>query len=145
MPLPLLDLKTELLTDPLALGYASFVTPIGARDNVHLANILNLKRAVLQIPREPVLTTTLFSVINPLEFSTLTSLQLQELQVILTMPTIDLNDISIRQILQLIFTGKTVTLGNFVQLRNRFASRYEFLTSPGEFVYPESISKALES
>jgi hypothetical protein len=145
MPLPLLDLKNELLTDPLVLGYSPFIAPIGARDNVRLASILNLKRATIQLVREPVLTTTLFSVINPTEFAALTSLQLQQLQVILTMPTIDLNDVSVRQILQVIFTGKLVTLGNFAQLRNRASSRYEALTTPGEFVYLEYISKALES
>ncbi len=61
------------------------------------------------------------------------------------MPTIDLNDLSIRQILQGIFVNKTSTLQNFASLRNRDGSRYEQLTSPGEVVSSNYISQALES
>ncbi len=61
------------------------------------------------------------------------------------MPLIDLNDSSVRNILQGIFTGKTNTLNNFSNLRDRNGSRYEQLTSPGERVQPDYISQALDS
>ena len=145
MPLTLLQLKNELLNDPVGLGYSTFINPISARDNVALSNILNTLRGAIQLPREAISTMLLFSNINATDFLNLTTLQLQELQVILTQPFINLNDVSVRTILQGIFVGKTVTLNNFSNLRNRQGSRYEQLTNPGERVTPDYISLALDS
>jgi len=145
MPLTLLQLKNELLNDPTSLGYSAFISPTSARDNITLADILNTRRGSIQLSREPISTILLFSNINATDFLSLTSLQLQELQVILTMPTVNLNDLSVRNILQGIFTGKTSTLNNFGNLRNRIGSRYEQLTSPGERVLSDYISQALDS
>ena len=145
MQLSLLDLKNELNNDPTNIGYAQFLQPITARDNFQLAALLNLRRSSIQLPREPISTMRLFSNINANDFLLLTTLQLNELHVVLTMPTIDLNDLSIRQILQGIFVNKTSTLQNFASIRNRDGSRYEQLTSPGEVVSSNYISQALES
>ncbi len=145
MPLTLLQLKNELLNDPTGQGYATFIQPITARDNITLAVMLNAQRVNIQLTREPVSTMLLFSSINATDFINLTSLQLQELQVVLTMPRVDLSDASVRNILQSIFTGKTATLSNFALLRNRLGSRYEQLTAPGEVVHPDYISQALDS
>ncbi len=145
MQLSLLALKDELNNDPTSIGYVQYLQPITARDNFQLASLLNLRRAGIQVSREPISTMRLFSNIDASDFLLLTSLQLNELHVLLTMPTVDLNDSSIRQILQGIFVNKTTTLQNFAALRNRVGSRYEQLTSPGEVVSPNYISQALES
>jgi|SRR6266853_6055522 len=145
MSLTLLNLKSELLNDPSGLGYSTFINPTSARDNITLATILNTRRATIQVSRESIPTMRLFSNINATDFLALTTLQLQELQVILTQPFIDLNDTSVRSILQGIFTGKTATLNNFTNLRNRNGSRYEQLTNPGEVVTSDYISQALDS
>ncbi len=145
MQLSLLDLKNELTNDPTNIGYAQFLQPISARDNFQLATLLNLRRSSIQVPREPISTMRLFSNINANDFLSLTTIQLNELHVVLTMPTIDLNDSSIRQILQGIFINKTSTLQNFAALRTRDGSRFEELTSPGQILLTIYISQALES
>jgi len=145
MPLTLLQLKNELLNDPTGLGYSTFISPLSARDNISLAAVLNLRRGSIQVPREAVSTMLLFSNVNATDFLNLTTLQLQEFQVILTQPFINLNDLSVRNILQGIFTGKTSTLSNFASLRNRPGSRYEQLTTPNEIVLADYISQALDS
>ena len=145
MPLTLLQLKNELLNDPTSLGYSVFINPTSARDNVALADMLNLRRVSIQISRESVSTILLFNNINAGDFLNLTSIQLQQLQVLLTMSSIDLNNASVRNIISGIFSGKTATLNNFNAARNRPGSRYEQLTNPGEAVQPDYISQALDS
>ena len=84
-------LKSEILSDPLALGYAG---PASKGSDQALAGILNLPRGggTFAADREPVAVSVLFAHIDADEFLSLPALPLQQLQAVLAAGTIALND-----------------------------------------------------
>lgn len=138
--IPIAQLITEIQTDPTGLGLVALRT---AGNVTQLVIVLNQVRAGIVVTREPIPASLLFSRIDPTEFGALTALQLQQLQVILTVPLLDLSDVSTRTIIANIFTGKPTTLGNLNQLRNRLGSRIEQLAGTGAVVDIDEVSRAI--
>lgn len=85
MPLNYAQLKTELDTDPLALGYASLLA-VGNHGAV--ADALNQSRAAVSIPRTTVPAWEVFDAIVPAEWASLTAQEKQRIQTILSMGTV---------------------------------------------------------
>lgn len=140
MSITIAALITEINTDPTGLGLVALKN---AGNATQLVVVLNQVRAGIVVTREPVTASFLFSRIDPTEFEALTAIQLQRLQVILTVPELNLNDLSTRTILANIFVSRPTTLGNLNQARNRLGSRIEQLAGTGTLVDIEQISKAI--
>lgn len=134
-------LKTELLTDPLGVGYGPSV---GAGSDGATADLINAKTGpgAANVKREPITPDVFFTAIPATEFLALTPLALQQLSVVLSQPTIDLTDQNTRDIVQGIFptTAVKTALGGF---KNRVGSRAEKLFGTGTVVSIDNVATAL--
>ncbi len=134
-------LKTELLTDPLGLGYSTALT---AGDDNTLADMLNQVRegGGFQVNRDPVTPGAIFGVIDPDEYAGLTSTNLQRLATAFTVPTINLGDDSILDIMTGIFPGGSLTNQAIVTLSKRQGSRAEVLWGTGLVITSNVVNTA---
>jgi hypothetical protein len=144
VPFTIALLKAELTTDPASLGYAPFVTN---QDDNALSDLLNTARGGggFQVARDPVGGDELFEQVDPTDFSVLTTTQLAQLQVLLTLRRLDMRRPAIRTILAGIFPTGAATRAAFTAFLTRNGSRAEVLWGPGKIVTTNEIDQALHS
>ena len=154
MPFTLAQLKSELQSDPTALGYNS-----AGRNDTDMAAKINLPRAGISIRRIDVSSAEIWSAINVVDMIAIAAApsatqlsterrQLTWLQGVATIPTLRLiNDDGTDTILitmaKSIFTAASPTLIRLNALSVRLGSRAEQLYGRDTFVQVSDISKAL--
>lgn len=139
MPLNYAQLKTELQTDPLTLGYAA---PLAAGNHGAVADLLNQSSAAVSIPRRTVPAWEVFDAIVPAEWAALTAQEKQRIQTILSMGTVSVQGTNTRNAFAAVF-GAGPTRTALVALQNRQGSRAEQLF--GQSISPSDIAQALEA
>ena len=137
-------LKTELETDPSGLGYLPHLT---AGDDNGLADLLNAVRqgGGYQVARAPVQPQVLFQKIDPADFAALTSTDLQRLQLLVTLPSLDLSVSAILEKVTGVFAPGARTNQTVVQFASRDGSRAEVLWGPGSVITPNMVNLARTS
>lgn len=156
MSFTLAQLKSELQTDPTALGYNS-----AARNDTDMAAKINLPRVSISIRRTDVSPSEIWSAINTADMiaipaaPTATQLsterrQLTWLQGIAAIPTLRLinddgTDTVIITMAKSIFTAGSATLTRLNALSNRNGSRAEQLFGRDTIVAVSDISAAMNS
>lgn len=118
------QLKTELTTDPKALGYA------GMNDEA-AADALNLLRDEEPKDRTIIPTWRLLTALDDAEFAALTAIRVSMFQSVCACGQVDLSDGRIRAILQRIFTASALTKANLIALANEPGARWETLNLGG--------------
>lgn len=143
-PAQVAQLKSELATDPQALGYAA---AFAAGDHGTPASLINLVRAgaAYQVDRELIPAHMLFASVDATEFAALTTLQLTQLSAILASGQIDLSKANIRTMLSAIFPSGGPTRTALIALAKRQGSRAEVLFGPGTTLSNQHISQAWRS
>lgn len=137
-------LRAELLTDPAQLGYAGAVSE---GDQNELVLLVNMARAGggYQVNRAPVTPSEVFASIDSDDFLTLTTTDLARLQVILTVPRIDLSAGRIRAMVANVFQTGSATRQELAALQMREGSRAEVLWGAGKIVTLNEIDQALRN
>lgn len=135
-------ITTELQTDPARLGYAP---AMAAGDHNTLFGLLNSQRAGggFLVNRDPVVPEKLFAEIEPADFEAMTVTELTRLQVLMTLPRIDLADVSTKAIVDGLFVNGALTRQNVAVLQKRAGSRAEVLFGEGTIVTLNQIAQAL--
>lgn len=123
-------LKSELLTDPIGIGYA---TALANGDDNTLADMLNIKRdgGGFQVNRDPVTPGDVFAQITPTDYAALTSTNLQRLATAFTVPELDLAVSNVVEMLTGVFENGSTTNQAIILLSKRQGSRAEVLWGPG--------------
>lgn len=129
------QLKTELTSDPMAVGYA-IMSDAEAADALNEEGRTGQTKNVTLIPTWRLLTT-----IDDVEFATLTSLQVSMFQSVVACVQVDLSNDRIRAILQRIFTATTITKAGLRDLAVEPAARWEILGLGGS-VAPWDVARA---
>ena len=144
VPFTIDELKKELQSDPNNLGFASAIT---AGDENAVADLLNAKRSGggYQVDRDPVTPSEVFAAMDPGDFALLTTTDLARLQVILSVPRIDLTVSSIQTMVTNVFTLGAVSRQSLVLLQKREGSRAEVLWGPGTVVTTNQVDAALHT
>lgn len=123
----LAQLKTEITTDPAAIGYAAHMT---SGNDGELAKLLNLPRGA-SVTRNIVTSNQLLSTVTATEYAALTVTQRDLWQAILTATAntgVPLSDPQIRSQLGAVWGPATATRAAITALQtNTNASRAEFL------------------
>jgi hypothetical protein len=139
MALTLAALKTELQTDPTALGYAPFVA---TETTWQLAALLNQPRPAIRTFRSDVPTWEVVACTGKAEYDALTAGNKQLYQILVSAGTLDGSDSRIRAMFASIFAaGATRTA--LAAMAERDGSRAEQLF--GVAVTSEDCAKALRS
>lgn len=137
-------LKSEILTDPVNVGYAPFVT--SGQDQA-IADLLNAKtgNGVGQVPREPISAADFIAAINATEMATLTALQLTQVQIIAGASTVNIGDSDVQAWVSQTFGQVTApnTRTTLTALATRIASRAEVLFGAGTRISSSDVSFAL--
>jgi len=141
MAIDLVALKTELTTDPTALGYAP---AIALGDDAKPAQLIN-RPAGTAFFRSDVTIHDIVAAFAPADFAALTALQIAKLQLLFSgVSTIDLTVATNRTILQAIVAGASApTLAALVAMAKRGGSRAETLFGVGVSVTPTDVALAL--
>ena len=128
------QLKTEITTDPLVLGYAALRA---VANDIAIANLMNAVGvgANYNVYVNNMMISTFVGAIVAADFLALTALQLQQLAFIfLNNQTLDGTNPNIRSIVATIFAGKTTSLTNFAAIGVRQGSRADALWGVGTVV-----------
>lgn len=135
-------LKTELQTDPAALGYAAL---IAAGADQGCADALNLLRAgasfSVQLPT--ITSLDVQSCLDPTEFAALSATALSQLNVMLSGGTVNVAAANVRTILGAIFPGGGPTRTAIIAIVKRQGSRAEVLGGAGTIITHQDVAKAL--
>lgn len=130
-------LKTELLTDPLALGFSG-LSNTAAADKL---NEVPANPAVgRQLERDIVPTWEVFEATVPAEWAALSAAEKQRYQSMLAMGSVNLKKPNTRLALASIFGAATTTRANLIALQNIAASRAAVLF--GEPVQSWDVARA---
>jgi hypothetical protein len=92
-------IKSEIQTDPVALGYGAWTT---VTDDIRIQGILN-DPSKRPLPRVAISGMLIMNACDPTEFAALTAIQLQRLATIVAPTQVDLANANIRAILTSIF------------------------------------------
>lgn len=138
MALNYAQLKTELQTDSLALGYAPFIS---AGNHAALADLLNQVRATIAIDRDTVAAWEVFDAVVPSEWTALSAQEKQRIQTILSMGMVSVRGANTRSAFLAAFVAGTTTRSNLAALQTRQGSRAEQLFS--QSITPADIAQAL--
>jgi hypothetical protein len=124
-----MELKTELTTDPLGLGYA------GKADE-QTALLLNTE-GLLGQKKDLEVTPTwrLLTAVDDVEFAALTTIQLSMFQSMCSCVQVNMSNSRVRAMLQRIFIGSPNTKANMVTLAKEPAARWETLDFGGPVSY----------
>lgn len=134
------QLKTELQTDPLSLGYGA---AIAAGNSTAVAALINQVRPSIQINRRAVSVEDFLEAIDPTEYAGLTQTQLLRLILLTQQPIVPIRGAQVRQLIRDIFPNGGPTRNSMVALRTRTGSRAEELFGEGESVSSTDVSVAL--
>ena len=135
-------LKTELLTDPAGVGYATFIRPEG-NSSIHLANLGNAPQVAIRINKGPVVSSELVLAIDQSEYDALSDRKALQWQTLTASPEVDLSDARVMAQITAIFGGASATLSTINTLSQRNGSRFEALF--GQNATRIDISEALLS
>jgi hypothetical protein len=132
-------LKTEITTDPMALGLTAAMT---AGNFQQVANLLNAVGAGANyvINVTSLLPSKVFSAIVQTELAALAQLQLSQLQLVLGLDIINPQDANTRTILGSIFPSGSATRTALLALATRQGSRAEVLGGAGTVVAATDVS-----
>jgi hypothetical protein len=123
------ELRIELDTDPLGLGYA------GTTDEQAAALLNTEGLADQQKDREEIPTWRLLTAVNDGEFALLTPTQLSMFQSVCACVQVDISNVRIRAMLQRIFVASNQTKANLIALAREPAARWETLDLGGIVAY----------
>jgi hypothetical protein len=137
-------LKTELLTDPAALGYSG---PFAAGQDQTCATLLNAvgAGAAFSLFKPTIATTDVQACLDPTEFTALTSTQLSQLTIMLAGGSVNTGAASVRTIMAGIFTPSGSfpnTRAALVAIAKQQGSRAEVLFGVGTVIQHSDIAKA---
>jgi len=138
MPINYIQLKAEIQTDPLSLGYA---TPLAAGNHSALADLLNQLRGTIAIQRDTAPAWEVFECIVPAEWAALTAQEKQRIQTILAMGTVSIKGPNTRSAFLAAFAAGTATRTALAAMQNRQGSRAEQLF--GQAVTVADVAQAL--
>lgn len=139
------QLKTELTTDPSALGYAALITA-GAISA--LAQAINLVRAggAFSVFRNDIAPIEVINAIASADFAASTALQMAQLQFFFAGGRIDATSANVRANFLAIFSAaSTATKNALSALSQRQGSRAEVLWGTSTVIIEEQITNALNS
>ena len=140
MAVDLVELQTELLTDPNNYGYAAHVA---AGRLSELADLLNLRRPEIAVDREIVLGVLIRGQLNMAEYTALSPVR-QQLCDSYTSGDIDLRLApAMRTQIETLFNSTGTTVTGLAPLWTRDGSRAEELWGVGIFVTTQDCSAAL--
>ena len=117
-------LKTELTTDPLALGLVALSNEAAA---AKLNEVPNTASAGRLVERDVVPSWEVFEAVVPAEWAALSAAEKQRLQTMLSMGSINLKKPNTRAAFIAMFGAATTTRANLIALQNSTASRATFL------------------
>lgn len=136
------SLHAELFTDPLSLGYAGFIS---TGDDNSLSDLLNTHHSGggFLVFADPVSPSVIFDVINPEDYTSLTTTDLARLQTIFTLPDVNLAvSATLDKVLGVFPNGSPSVLA-ITALQHRAGSRAEVLWGPGTVVTPNEVNEAI--
>lgn len=136
------QLKTELQTDPSALGYSAL---LAAGNHVGVAAVLNLTRAGVTIKRDIIPAHQLFEAITATDYAALTAAEKTRLQIILSMGQVNVRGDNTRAQLAAMFGAGTATRTAVLALIDRQGSRAEQLFGSGVSISAADVALALAS
>ncbi len=149
MPITLPELKTEIQSDPLALGYSSHLILVDGvqrvADSQALADILNLPRATIPIQRDTIDSHEIFEAIVPAEWGAASNLERQRVEMILSMGQINLKGSNTRASLAAAFGAGAASRTALIALQSRNGSRIEQLFGAGERVSMHQVGEAFNA
>lgn len=140
MPIDYTQLRTEIQTDPTALGYAAHVT---SGSDTAIADILNAVRTGINIGRDIIPSYEIWEAIVPSEWNALLATQQTMIGYILGMGQVNVKGTNTRAAFANAFGAGTTTRGNLVALQDRKGSRAEQLFGAGTVVTHDDVAKAL--
>ena len=140
MALTLTALKSELQTDPTALGYSAHVA---AGRTAALADLLNALNPAISVFRHSIPTWEIVANTAKPEYDALLPGDKQLYQILVSTGTVDVSDSRIRAMFAGIFGVGTTTRANLITMASRSGSRAEQLF--GVSVSHTDCAKALAS
>lgn len=137
-------LKTELQTDPKALGYSSLLT-IG--DQQAVADLLNdiHTSGDYDVNNEPVEPSKLVAQITTVDLVAMNSTQTARLQLLFTLPRLDLANSVVYANLATCFPAAGETLTNLTLLQKRHGTRGEVLFGNSIRITSSDVANAVNS
>lgn len=138
MPVDLTLLRTELQTDPTALGYAPHIA--GGADGT-LAVLVNQPRIGISVKRAVIQTWELIAATDATEYGALSVTAKDIYRTLVSAGVVDVSDDQIRTILGTLFPAGSATRTNLLARLSRQGSRAEQLFGVG--VSADDIAKAL--
>lgn len=135
-------LRSELLTDPGALGYSGLVD-IG--NDQGCADILNLARSTsgYSVFRNDISPSEIINSISSGDFLNMTQINVSRLNLFFVQPPIDATLTTVRANIRNIFSGMTTTLTSLSGVASRDGSRAEVLFGTGCVVTNGDVATAL--
>ncbi len=137
MPIDLLELKNEIINDPINLGYAG-------KEPIEIARLLNEVRTDITVTIDAeILAWKFLDAIDPDELDALTAEQMEKLKMLLSLGTINLKSANIRAILSRLFPTDSKTAAALRSLIQRNGSRAEQLFGYGTVISHLDVARAL--
>lgn len=135
-------LKSEITTDPAALGYAALVA---AGDDAGVAAALNLARAgtAYQQYRGPLPAYQVVNATDPADWAALTAQEKQRYQTLTGAGQVDTSNANLRAMFSAMFPAGSTTRANLTNLALRQGSRAEVLFGPGTTITHADVAAAL--
>ena len=137
MTIDIAALKTDILTGPLAGELA----PLSDAEQADVYNTIRVGTNY-DVASEAIKADVFFGALMPEELVALTTQELQILQLVLAVGTVNLSDTNTRTILTNMFGAVTTTRANLIALKTRSGTRAEKLFGAGERVTPSQVADA---
>jgi len=143
MPVDISGLRTELLSDPLSLGYSGQIA--AGSDNGVVAIINQVRTSGFTVFRNDITPREVVNRIVAADFTTATQIQLTKLELLFQGTPIDATLSGVRTNFQNIFSGTATLLSGFLGsgLSQRNGSRAEILFGTGTNVTSTNVATAL--
>ena len=138
MPVNLSTLKTELLTDPVSLGYNALSNHGTLAALLNNVSALSATLSVTSVNPEIAQAAVVGS-----EYAGLTAVQRDAWGAIVGLPFIPVSSTNIRQQITSIWSAGTTTRANLVELQTRRCTRAEQLFGEGVIIHHLDVAAAL--
>ena len=134
----LVQLKTEITTDPTARGYAA---PYTAGNDGAVAVLLNTRSAAAgTVAREPMLTQDFIEHFDQTEWNTMSTADATKLALLLSSQFVKVGNATVRGLLKALWPANGPTRAAIDALATRPASRAEVLFGAGTTVQGDDVS-----
>lgn len=133
-------LKTEVQTDPTALGYAAYLAT-GSLSPI--VDLLNAPRAGVTVFRGVIPSYEIVNATEPTEWAALSSAEKQRYQTLTGAGQVDVSNANVRAAFSAMFAAGTATRAALVALASRVGSRAEQLFGAGVAVTADDVARAL--